>query len=99
MDRHPLRGLLKPSEEADEIADRFAQVGNAEMQDLLDRISNRLDEMLDEANSQEQFEQLKPGFTTEYTEEVCEMALDTDVSKPNLQLFFDMVHLEMEEKI
>lgn len=66
---------------------------------MLDRISNRLDEMLDEANSQEHFELLKPAFIEEFSEEVCEMAIDTDVSKALLQLFFDMVHLEMEEKI
>lgn len=69
------------------------------MHDTFDKISNRLDEMLDEANSQEQFEVMKPGFIEEYTEEVCEMALESDLSMANLQLFFDMVHLEMEDKI
>lgn len=99
LDRNPLRGILKPSEEAEEIADRFAAIGTAEMQDMLDRMSNRLDEMLDEAGSADQFEQMKPEFIEDYSQEVCEMALETDISKPNLQLFFDMVHLDMEERI
>ena len=55
--------------------------------------------MLDEANSQDQFEVIKPSFIEEYTEEVVEMALNTDVSEPNLQLFFDMLNLDMEDKI
>lgn len=42
---------------------------------MLDRASNRLDEMLDEAHSQEQFEIMKPGFIEEFTEEICEMAI------------------------
>jgi len=78
-ERHPLRGLLKPSEEADELAERFSQIANDDMHDTFDKISNRLDEMLDEANSQEQFEAMKPGFIEEYTEEVCEMALESDL--------------------
>jgi len=42
---------MRPSEEAEEIAERFHRMADEEMQDLLDRLSNRLDEMLDEANS------------------------------------------------
>lgn len=42
---------------------------------------------------------MKPGFISEFTEEITEMVIETDASLPNLQLFFDMVHLEMEEKI
>jgi len=49
-------------------------MADEETQDLLDRISNRLDEMLDEAHSQEQFEVMKPSFIEEFTEEVCELA-------------------------
>lgn len=52
-ERHPLRGLLKPSEEAEELAERFNSMADEDMQELLDRISNRLDEMLDEASSQD----------------------------------------------
>ena len=98
-ERHPLRGLLKPSEEADELSDRFNEVADEEMHEMFDRVSNRIDEMLDEAHSQEQFELMKPGFIEEFSSEICEMAVASDVSLPNLQLFFDMVHLEMEEKI
>lgn len=42
---------------------------------------------------------MKPGFIEEFTEEVCEMAVSQDMSDANLQLFFDMLHLEMEDKI
>jgi len=42
---------------------------------------------------------MKPGFVSEYSEEICEMALNADISDANLNLFFDMVHLEMEDKI
>ena len=50
-EKHPLRGLLKPSEEADELAERFSQIANEDMHDAFDKISSRLDEMLDEASS------------------------------------------------
>lgn len=53
MEKHPLRGLLKTNEEAEELAERFSQIADEEMHDLLDRISSRIDEMLDEAHSQE----------------------------------------------
>ena len=46
-----MRGLLKPSEEADELAERFSQIANEDMHDAFDKISSRLDEMLDEASS------------------------------------------------
>ena len=98
-ERHPLRGLLKPNEEAEELAERFNNMADEDMQELLDRISNRLEEMLDEAASAEQFEIMKPGFITEYTEEICEMALRSDISDANLHLFFDMLHLDMEDRI
>lgn len=49
--RDQLRDFIRPSEEAEEIAERFHRMADEEMQDLLDRLSNRLDEMLDEANS------------------------------------------------
>lgn len=44
---------MKPSEEAEELAERFNSMADEDMQELLDRISNRLDEMLDEASSQD----------------------------------------------
>ena len=99
QEKHPLRALLKPAEEAEELAERFNAMADEEMQEMVDRIGNRIDEMLDEANSQDQFEVIKPSFIEEYTEEVVEMALNTDVSEPNLQLFFDMLNLDMEDKI
>ena len=99
QEKHPLRALLKPAEEAEELAERFNAMADEEMQEMVDRIGNRIDEMLDEANSQDQFEVIKPSFVEEYTEEVVEMALNTDVSEPNLQLFFDMLNLDMEDKI
>ena len=98
-ERNPLRGLLKAPEEAEELSNRFNQMADDEMQDLLDRISNRIDEMLDEASSQDQFEIMKPGFITTFTEEICEMAMSQSISDANLALFFDMLYLEMEEKI
>ena len=55
--------------------------------------------MLDEAHSQEQFEIMKPGFIEEFTEEICEMAIGQDMSDANINLFFEMLHLEMEDKI
>lgn len=76
--------MLKPAEEAEELAERFNAMADEEMQEMVDRIGNRVDEMLDEANSQDQFEVLKPGFVEEYTEEVVEMALSTEISEPNL---------------
>ena len=81
------------------MAERFNNMADEETQDLLDRISNRLDEMLDEAHSQEQFEVMKPGFIEEYTEDICEVAMAQEMSDANVQLFFDMLHLEMEDKI
>jgi len=42
---------------------------------------------------------MKPSFIEEYTQEICDMALESDLSMANLQLFFDMVHLDMEDKI
>ncbi len=69
------------------------------MQDLLDRMSNRLDEMLDEANSQEQFEILKPGFVNEYADDISELAIAQNYSVADMKLFFEMVLLEVEEKI
>ena len=97
--RDQLRGFLRPSEEVEEIAERFNNMADEEMQDLLDRISNRLDEMLDEANSQEQFEILKPGFITEYSDDISELANAQDYSVEDMRLFFEMVLLEVEEKI
>lgn len=99
LDRNVLRGLVRTPEEAEDLAERFNQMADEETQDLLDRISNRLDEMLDEAHSQEQFEAMKPSFIEEFTEEICELATAQDMSEQNLQLFFDMLHLEMEDKI
>ena len=99
QDRNALRGLVRTAEQAEELAERFNSMADEETQDLLDRISNRLDEMLDEAHSQEQFEVMKPGFIEEYTEEICEIAIAQDMSEVNIQLFFDMLHLEMEDKI
>ena len=98
-EKHPLRHMLKSSEEAEELAERFNQMADEEMTEMLDRVGNRIDEMLDEASSQAHFELLKPNFITEYTEEICEMALGQDISDNNLRLFFEMLHLEMEEKI
>lgn len=69
------------------------------MQDLLERLSNRLDEMLDEANSQEKFELLKPGFIMEYAEDISELALSQEYSLDDVKLFFEMIQLEVEEKI
>ena len=91
--------MLKSSEEAEELAERFNQIADEEMTEMLDRVGNRIDEMLDEATSQAHFELLKPNFVNEYTEEICEMALGQDISDNNLRLFFEMLHLEMEEKI
>lgn len=91
--------MLKSSEEAEELAERFNQMADEEMTEMLDRLGNRIDEMLDEASSQAHFELLKPSFIAEYTEEICEMALGQDISDNNLRLFFEMLHLEMEEKI
>ena len=96
---HPLKGVVRTVDEAEELAERFNNMADEEVQDLLDRISSRLDEMLDEAHSQEQFEIMKPGFIEEFTEEVCEVAIGQDMSDANLQLFFEMLHLEMEDKI
>lgn len=42
---------------------------------------------------------MKPGFVREFTDEISEMALNEDLSNPSLSLFFDMLHLEMEDKI
>jgi len=42
---------------------------------------------------------MKPGFIEEYTEEICEMAVSQDMSDANINLFFEMLHLEMEDKI
>lgn len=42
---------------------------------------------------------MKPSFIEEYTQEICDMALESDLSMANLQLFFDMVHMDMEDKI
>ena len=42
---------------------------------------------------------MKPGFVTTYTEEITEMALSQDLSNPSLNTFFDMLHLEMEDRI
>ena len=91
--------MLKRGQDADEIADRFSQIDNDRMHEVFDRMSSRVEEILDESSSQEQFEVLKPGFVAEYSDEVIEMALDTDLSVSNLQLMFDMLHLEMEDKI
>lgn len=99
FDRNPLKGLLKAPEEAEELSNRFNQMADDEMQDLLDQISNRIDEMLDEASSQDQFEIMKPGFITTFAELICEMAMNQSISEANLALFFDMLYLEMEEKI
>ena len=98
-DRHPLRQMLKSSQEAEDIIQRFDQMANDEMQGMVDTISSRLDEMLDQAHSAEQFEQLKPSFITDYSEEISEMAMDHSMEDSELKLFFDMLHLEMEEKI
>ena len=48
-----MRALLKPAEEAEELAERFNAMADEEMQEMVDRIGNRIDEMLDEANSQD----------------------------------------------
>ena len=55
--------------------------------------------MLDEASSQAHFELLKPDFIKTYTESISEMAHATDMQDSNLRLFFEMMHLEMEERI
>ena len=91
--------MLKSSQEAEDIIQRFDQMANDEMQGMVDTISSRLDEMLDQAHSAEQFEQLKPSFITDYSEELSEMAMDHSMEDNELKLFFDMLHLEMEEKI
>lgn len=51
MERNALRGVVRTAEEAEELAERFNNMADEETQDLLDRISSRLDEMLDEAHS------------------------------------------------
>ena len=84
MERNALRGVIRTAEEAEELAERFNNMADEETQDLLDRISSRLDEMLDEAHSQEQFEVMKPSFIEEYTEEICEIAIASDMSDNNL---------------
>lgn len=48
---NPLRGIVRTADEAEELAERFNSMADEEVQDLLDRVSNRLDEMLDEAHS------------------------------------------------
>ena len=50
-DKHPLRAMLKPSEEAEATAERFNAIANDDMHETFDRVSNRIDEILDEANS------------------------------------------------
>jgi len=75
MDRNPLRGLVKSKEEAEALAERFNLIADDEMSDLLDRIGNRIDEMLDSAHSQEEFELMKPGFIEEFVEEITDMAM------------------------
>ena len=55
--------------------------------------------MLDEASSQAHFELLKPDFISSYTESITEMALGQEMEDANLRLFFEMMHLEMEERI
>ena len=46
-ERHPLRQVLKSSEDAESIIQRFDQMANDDMQEMVDRVSNRLEEMLD----------------------------------------------------
>ena len=35
-DKNPLRGMLKSSEEAEELADRFNSIADEEMQEMMD---------------------------------------------------------------
>ena len=42
---------------------------------------------------------MKPGFIEEFVEEITDMAMNQDISDSNFQLFFEMLHLEMEDKI
>lgn len=69
------------------------------MQEMLHAVGNRIDEILDEAKSHKQFELLQPGFVQEYSEEICQLALELDVPDSTLNLFFDMCHVDMEDRI
>ena len=91
--------MLKSSEEAEELADRFNSIADEEMQEMMDRVGNRLDEMLDEAQSQHHFELLKPDFIKTYSEDLSEMAYMKEFEDNDLKVFFEMMHLEMEERI
>ncbi len=91
--------MLKSSQEAEEIIQRFDQMANDQMQEMVDVIGNRIDEMLDQAHSNDQFEQLKPAFITEYSEAISEVAMDHTLEEHEVRLFFDMLQLEMEDKV
>jgi len=41
--KHPLRGMLKSAEDAEELADRFDTIADEEMQEMMDHILSRLD--------------------------------------------------------
>ena len=66
---------------------------------MVDRVSNRLEEMLDQAHSAAEFEQLKPSFITDYSEVISELAMDHSMEESEVKLLFEMLHLEMEDKV
>ena len=51
LEKAVLKGVVRTAEEAEELAEKFNSMADEETQDMLDRISSRIDEMLDEAHS------------------------------------------------
>ena len=70
-----------------------------ELFEEMENLGNHIDKMLDEATSQEHFEMLKPAFIKEISQNVKNIAVDSNVSEDDIDCFFEMALLDCEEKI
>lgn len=90
---------MRSTEEKEALMDKFNEFANDEVHNMLDRMSNRMDQLLDEAHSKQHFMLLSPAFVDEYAPDIVEMALEEKLTAAQLDQFFGMAMIDMEEKI
>ena len=92
-------GLFNSDRGSEEATQRFEEIDNPELQDLHRRCLGRISELLDEATDQNMFDQLKPEILDEMTQEIACTVVDTEVTEPQLKLFYQALYYLTEDMI
>ena len=96
-----LRSLFggKLDDQYDEIQDKFSMVEDEEFHETFRDIISIIDQILDEAEYEEQFLSLQPGCIQESVRIINSLVENRDVTEGNLNVFFQMLRVEVEKNI